>query len=56
MDSATLAQLVERLIRNHEVSGSTPEGGSNFSTAGFSRSGFFVDTGASNACRLIERC
>jgi hypothetical protein len=28
---ATLAQLVERLIRNQQVSGSTPEGGSIFS-------------------------
>ena len=26
---ATLAQLVERLIRNQQVSGSSPEGGSN---------------------------
>jgi hypothetical protein len=28
---ATLAQLVERLIRNQQVSGSIPEGGSMFS-------------------------
>ena len=27
-DRATLAQLVERLIRNQQVSGSSPEGGS----------------------------
>ena len=27
-DRATLAQLVERLIRNQQVSGSIPEGGS----------------------------
>ena len=26
--NATLAQLVERLIRNQQVSGSSPEGGS----------------------------
>jgi hypothetical protein len=29
---ATLAQLVERLIRNQQVSGSSPEGGSNLTT------------------------
>jgi hypothetical protein len=31
LNQATLAQLVERLIRNQQVSGSSPEGGSIFS-------------------------
>ena len=30
-EQATLAQLVERLIRNQQVAGSTPAGGSTFS-------------------------
>jgi hypothetical protein len=53
LDFATLAQLVERLIRNHEVSGSTPESGSKkFPALVANPSGLLFFGGALHLCRF----